>query len=177
MERKLGTKVMVEIAVTAALAFVLSMLRLYRMPNGGSITLEMIPIFYLAFRAGWVPAAWAGTLLGLLNLLGDAYIIHPIQLIMDYPLPFAVLATAGWFAKQPVVGVVVGSMSRLLVHTIAGVVFWGSYAPEGQNVWLYSVGYNATYLIPQLVISAVVMVVLMRTSLWVKVRARGGESR
>lgn len=173
--RKLDTKVIVEIAVTAALAFVLSFVRLYRMPQGGSITLEMVPIFYLAFRSGVVPACWAGGLLGLLNLFGDAYIIHPVQLIMDYPLPFAMLGLAGLLPNRPILGVIVGSAGRLLIHTLAGVIFWASYAPEGQNVWIYSIGYNATYLVPQMVLSAIVIVVLTRTSVWPRERRQFGQ--
>lgn len=162
----LSTRTMVEIGVTAALAFVLSLLRLYRMPQGGSITLEMIPLFYLAFRTGTWPAVWAGTILGLLNLVSDAYVIHPVQLLLDYPVPFAVLGLAGEFKSHPIWGMTVAGALRLVVHVLAGVIFWGSYAPEGQNVWIYSIGYNATYLVPQLILSILVMLILMRSSLW-----------
>ncbi|NLV91258.1 MAG: energy-coupled thiamine transporter ThiT [Firmicutes bacterium] len=165
------TKMLTEIGVTAALAFVLSLIRLYRRPNGGSITLEMVPLFYLAFRSGWKPAAWAGAVLGLLNLLGDAYVIHPLQLLLDYPLPFAVLGIAGVFSARPILGIVVASVGRLVIHTLAGVIFWASYAPEGQNVWAYSIGYNATFLVPQLVLTIIIMLVIMRTGLWSKERS------
>lgn len=163
---KLSTQTIVEVGVTAALAFVLSLLRLYRMPQGGSITLEMVPIFYLAFRSGTGPAVWAGAILGLLNLISDAYVIHPIQLLLDYPLPFAVLGLAGMFKARPIWGMTVAGAARLLIHVLAGVIFWGSYAPEGQNVWVYSLVYNATFLVPQLILSIVVMLIVMRTGLW-----------
>lgn len=164
--RNLPTLTLVEIGITAALAFILSMVRLYRMPQGGSITLEMVPLFYLAFRSGTWPAVWAGAVLGLLNLATDAYVIHPIQLLLDYPIPFAVLGVAGMFRSHPIWGMTVGGALRLAIHVLAGVVFWSSYAPEGQNVWVYSLVYNATYLVPQLVLSIAVMLIVMRTNLW-----------
>ncbi|NLJ24909.1 MAG: energy-coupled thiamine transporter ThiT [Firmicutes bacterium] len=165
MKRRWDTRVMMEIAVAAALALILGMLRLYRMPYGGSITLEMVPILVVSLRHGPKSGAWSGLILGLLKLLLDAYIIHPVQLVMDYPLPYAVLGIAGFFAHQPLTGVIMASIARYVVHVLAGVIFWGSYAPSGTSPWVYSLSYNASYLIPNAILAAVVIMLLMKTPL------------
>lgn len=165
MEKRWTTQVMVEIAVAAALALVLGMVRVYHMPNGGSVSLEMVPVFYMALRRGVRPGLWTGALLGMLQLLLDAYIVHPVQLILDYPLPFALLGLAGLFRTTPILGVVIGSAARYVAHVLSGVIFWASYAPEGVSPWIYSLSYNATYLVPEMIISAVIIWLLARSPL------------
>ena len=156
---------MVEVAVAGALALILGMLRLYRMPYGGSITLEMVPIFVVSLRHGARSGAWSGLIVGILKLVLDPYIIHPVQLVMDYPLPYAVLGIAGLFAYQPTLGVILATAARYVVHVLAGVVFWGSYAPEGMNPWVYSLGYNASYLIPNAILAVLVILLLRKSPL------------
>jgi thiamine transporter len=58
--------------------------------------------------------------------------------------------------------VVVASALRLIVHILSGVIFFGSYAPEGQNVWAYSTIYNATFLIPTTIITYIVLIIVMK---------------
>jgi thiamine transporter len=165
VQKKFDTRVMMEIAVAAALSLILGMLRIYRMPYGGSVTLEMVPIFVVSLRHGMRSGAWSGVILGLLKLLLDAYIIHPVQLVMDYPLPYAVLGIAGLFAHQPIVGVILATAARYVVHVLAGVVFWGSYAPEGMSPWVYSLGYNASYLVPNAILASLIIWLLMKSPL------------
>jgi len=162
MKKQRDTKVMVEVAIAAALAMILSMLRLFRGPQGGSVTLEMVPIFVVSLRHGLRPGLWSGMLLGLLKLLLGAYVVHPVQFVMDYPLPFAMLGLAGLFYKRPILGVIIGSAARYVVHVLAGVIFWAAYAPEGTNPWIYSLSYNASYLLPSAILSILVIWLLSR---------------
>lgn len=150
---------MVEIAIVVALAFVLGMIKLWQMPYGGSISLEMIPIILIAFRRGTRAGITAGLLYGVVNLFWDGfqYIVHPIQLLMDYPLPFAMLGLAGLFPKRPVSGVIVGCVSRFVIHFFCGIIFWTATFPQGTNPYLYSALYNIAYIGPELVISAIVV--------------------
>ena len=60
-----------------------------------------------------------------------------------------------------VMGTVIGGLLRFLIHFIGGIVFFGSYAPEGQPVWLYSLVYNASYMIPSIILSAIVAVIII----------------
>lgn len=149
--------VMVEIAIIVALAFLLGQIRLFRMPQGGSVSLQMVPILFLALRRGWLPGFVAGFLLGTLKLLVDPYIIHPVQLLFDYPLPYALLGLAGLFKSIPFVGVLVGTVGRFVIHFLSGVVFFGAYTPEGTNPLWYSALYNGSYLIPEMIIALVVV--------------------
>ena len=142
-------------ALCVALAFILSCITLWRLPQGGSITpASMLPIFVFAYLYGPVPGIAAGAVDGLLQLLQGAYVIHPVQFLLDYILPFAVLGCAGLFRKdkQLPLGIAVGSFLRFSLHVLSGVVFFYMYAPVGQNVWLYSIIYNGTYMLPETVI-------------------------
>ena len=66
---------------------------------------------------------------------------------------------------MPVIyGTVLGVFARFICHTLTGVIFFGSYAPEGQNVWAYSAGYNGTFLAVELAIT-IVLIFLLRNVL------------
>ncbi|HXL03879.1 MAG TPA: energy-coupled thiamine transporter ThiT [Bacillota bacterium] len=149
-----------EIGVTVALSMILSMISIYRMPQGGSISLEMLPIFYVALRSGGGVGIMTGLTFGLLKLLLGPFVVHPLQLILDYPLAFAFLGLAGFFRRYQVLGIILGGLGRFAMHVISGAVFFATYAPEGTNVWVYSATYNASYMVPELIISIVVMLIL-----------------
>lgn len=153
-------QVVTEVGAAVALAAVLSLIRVFRMPQGGSISLEMVPIFYVALRRGGGTGILAGLVLGMVKLVLEPYVVHPLQFLMDYPLAFAALGLAGFFPGAPLVGVLVGGAVRFLLHVLSGVVFFASYAPEGSNVWVYSLTYNATYMVPEVVIAMLVMLFL-----------------
>ena len=159
------TRVLTEAALAVALSFVLGFIVLFKMPYGGSVSLEMIPIILLALRQGWKVGVVAGAVYGLLDLAIDPYVVHPVQFILDYPLAFGALGLAGLF-KPTVQGAVLGTTVAILVrfacHFLSGVVFFASVAPEGWNLYLYSAAYNAAYLAPSLGIALVVMVVLLK---------------
>lgn len=81
------TRVLTEAALAIALAFVLGLIKIFQMPFGGSISLEMVPLILLALRQGpWVGIA-AGAAYGFINLIMNPIILHPVQVLFDYPLP------------------------------------------------------------------------------------------
>ena len=98
------TKKLVEMSILVALAFVLDYVaNIYSgwfWPFGGSISISLVPLAVIAFRYGWVAGFLSGFTMGLLQLLTGAYIMHPIQVLFDYPLPYAVLGFAGFFASK-----------------------------------------------------------------------------
>jgi thiamine transporter len=159
------TRVLAEAALAVALAFVLGLIKVFQMPFGGSISLDMVPLILLALRQGpWVGIV-AGAAYGLLDLAIEPFIVHPVQVLFDYPLAFGVLGLAGFFAptvRGAVLGTVVAVMARFLCHFISGIVFFASYAPEGWNPYLYSAAYNLAYLIPSLAVALVAVLVLLR---------------
>lgn len=152
--------IMVETAVLVGAALALSMIRLIRLPQGGSIGLDMLPIFLLAFRRGGKVGLVGGLLYGLLKLITDPFFVHPVQVLLDYPIPFAVLGIAGFFKKDILTGVTVGTISRYMVHVISGVVFFADHAPEGTPVLLYSLLYNGSYLLPEAVLVGAILYLL-----------------
>jgi len=159
------TRVLTEAALAIALAFVLGLIKIFQMPFGGSISLEMVPLILLALRQGPFVGVVAGAAYGLLDLVVEPVALHPVQVIFDYPLAFGVLGLAGFFrptVRGAVAGTVVAVLARFLCHFVSGVVFFASYAPEGWNPYLYSAAYNAGYLVPSLVIALVVVTVLLR---------------
>jgi len=153
MENK--TRIMVEAGLAAGLAVALSYLRLWRMPQGGSVTLENIPLLIFSLRWGVKAGLGAGTVAGIIQLVLGGYVVHPVQAFLDYPGAFAALGLAATVRKPLWAGLAIGTVARLVCHILSGVVFFGSYAPEGTNVWLYSTLYNGSFMIPNLIIAIV----------------------
>ena len=127
------------------------------MPQGGSVTLvSMLPIIAFSLAFGPARGALVGSrAYGFLQLLYDPYVIHPLQMLADYPLAFAALALSGFVRRgRPFrstwtlpLAVVIGSLGRYLMAVLSGVVFFAEYAGN-QNVWAYSLVYNISYLGP-----------------------------
>ena len=165
MDKKI--KYLTEIGVSVALGVLLSYIKIFRLPQGGSVTLEMLPLFFIALKYGWKGGVLAGGLVGTLQLLYGAYIVHPIQLILDYPLAFALVGFAGLFSSKEqklsnvLLGVFLGSLLRLISHTLSGVIFFSEYAGE-QNVWLYSLIYNGSFLSVQMVANMFITPILVK---------------
>jgi thiamine transporter len=163
-----NTKMLVEAGVMIALAYVLSLVKIWQMPNGGSITAgSMIPIIIFAFRWGGVQGIFVGMVYGVIQfLLGPKWSFHIVSILFDYVVAFGCLGIAGFFSKDNKVsalfGVFLGIFGRLVCHVISGVIVWGSYAPEGTNPWVYSIVYNGSYLLPELIVSAVIIVFLLK---------------
>jgi thiamine transporter len=168
-----GVAAFAEIAVAVALAAVLGQVRLFVMPQGGSVSLELLPLIFVAIRRGIVPGLVAGLLYGFLQLgLPGAYVVHPLQAALDYPLAFMALATAGLVsvgdvttrrgARQLVLAVALGVSARFVFHFLSGLVFFAEYAPHWQAPWLYSITYNLLYLVPEAALSVVLLWPLLR---------------
>lgn len=153
--------------ISVGLSFVLSFIVLFRMPQGGSVSLASgVPIMMFAWVFGPIAGITAGAVSGLLQLMQGAYIIHPAQFLLDYVFPFAILGIAGFFTKTKVnfiFGVVIANIGRFVMHFLSGVIFWGAYAGEGQSVIEYSLIYNGSYMIPEMLIAVVVMSLLLNT--------------
>ncbi|MDP2859493.1 MAG: energy-coupled thiamine transporter ThiT [Bacillota bacterium] len=159
-----NTRALVESGVMIGLAWVLHLIRIFRMPQGGSVTAgSMIPLIILALRWGPKWGIGAGVVYGMIRNLMDPFVVHPVQYLLDYPIAFGSLGLAGFFQKSPVLGTVVGIAGRLVASVISGVVFFGSYAPKGTPALQYSLVYNASYLVPEVIVSAFVVYLLSRT--------------
>lgn len=137
------TKMIVYGSLCIALSFILSYIRLYRFPQGGSITpASMLPLYIFAIIFGPTAGILAGVAFGMIKLIQDPYIIHWAQFFLDYPLSFGALGLAGLYRKNIAVSCLIGGFSRFFMNFLSGVIFFGSYAPEGMNVVLYSLVVN-----------------------------------
>jgi thiamine transporter len=181
-QKRSNTLFITEVAVFSALAylldFVAGILSLRIWPQGGSISIAMVPIFLIAYRWGIKGGMLTGFILGLLQfILGYSQIYTLLQGFIDYFVAFSVVGLAGVFANlvkdalikeekgkwmtYVVMGAFLGSALRYLCHVISGIVFFGEYAPKGQPVTIYSLLYNGTYMLPSFIISAIIIIVVI----------------
>ncbi len=167
-------RIMTEIGMAVALSVILNFIPLWRMPQGGSISLEMLPILIIALRWGASSGMMAGVVYGLVQLAFGPYIIHPAQLVLDYPLPYMLVGLAGIFSNKInlkakgstygwlLLAVLTGGLGRFVSHFFSGVIFFAQYAPEGQSPWVYSTIYNVSYLLPALLLSYIIIIPLIK---------------
>jgi thiamine transporter len=159
--------VIAELGVAVALAAVLGMLRVFTMPQGGSVSLEMLPILFVAVRRGLVPGLACGAVYGALQLvLPGAFMYHPLQVALDYPLAYMAVGAAGLVSvrglKTLAVAVALGGAARLFFHYLSGLLFFATYAPKWESPWLYALTYNLLFLVPEVAITGIVLWPLLK---------------
>jgi len=160
---KFQTKILAELIAAVALAGALHLITLFQLPQGGRVTAAaMVPILVVALRRGPRVGVLAGVAYGLVVLVEEPFIFHPIQVLLDYSVAFGALGLAGFFRRISLVGVAVGIAGRFVAHFISGIVFFATYAPEGMNPALYSAIYNGSYLVPEFLVSSIVLFILQR---------------
>ena len=154
------------VAVTVALAAALNFVPLFKMPQGGSVALDMVPIIFLAYYRGVGPGILAGAIYGFVDYQFDPFFVHPAQLILDYPLAFGLLGLAGLAGNRgPLLvglGTVFAGLLRFGAHYFSGVIFFASYAPKGQSPWLYSAIYNGSYMSVSILLSVPIVYTLLK---------------
>ena len=180
---KRNVLIWVEVAIIAALAMVLSFvpkLAGWFSPSWGAIILVIFSL-----RRGLAPGLAAGLLWGLLHFaLGKVAFLSVEQVLIEYVIAFAVMGLAGllyspfqkalkndkyssaivWSGIAALLGVGV----RYFVHYIAGVLFWGQYAPEGTSPWVYSLSVNGTAGAGTFLVVMVACILLIRQKkIWI----------
>ncbi|MBR3999565.1 MAG: energy-coupled thiamine transporter ThiT, partial [Clostridia bacterium] len=175
-----NVRILAESAMMVALAFVLSFITYSgTWLQGGSVSLEMIPIVILGLRRGAKWGAATGFVFGVIQLMmGFSNVMYCPTLItqigcilLDYLVAFTVLGLArlpaklfGGKAFGAAVGTVMAGLMRFVCHFISGMWLWGEYAPEGQPVWLYSLTYNGTYMAVNIIMAAVIIHLLYKSA-------------
>ncbi len=171
-------------AVIIALAYVIELLCMWLnaitglgalLVFGGTITISMLPIAYYSYRRGIAWGVGVGLAYSVLQMLLGFYVppannIGALVLcvLLDYVIAFGVVGLAGLFAKpfvkRRLLGYAVGAVAvciiRFFSSFLSGVILWGTYAPEGMNVWVYSLVYNASYMLPNAILTGVFAVVV-----------------
>ena len=120
----------------------------------------MCLICYIGYLYGPRIGITTGIAYGILQLIIGPYIYAPLQVIFDYPLAFGALGLSGFFYKKKyglVYGCALGMLGRYICHVISGYIFFAEYAPEGMNPMLYTLGYNATYILPEFIATIILL--------------------
>jgi len=155
---KLQTRTLINISLMLAFAVILSEIKLYHLPQGGAVTLGgLIPILFITFRYGTEIGTLAGFLFGMITIIQDPFIVHPVQVLFDYPLPYMAVGLAGIFRERIFLGTILVYMAKFVCHFISGVVFFSEYAPEGMSAIKYSLITNASYVVPEMIICLVIL--------------------
>lgn len=158
---RMTTRTLLVAALMLALMFLLYQLRIYHFPQGGAVTPgAMVPLLLLSYRYGPGVGALAGFLYGLLHMMQDPFILHPIQVLFDYPLPFVAIGLAGALPNHLVVSTALAFLGKFLCHFVSGLVFFSSYAPEGMSPVIYSLTVNASLMIPECLICCLILKLL-----------------
>ena len=167
----LRIRALCEGAILVALAFILSFVKLYELPNGGSLTPAMFPILLYALRWGLPRGLIAGFVFGLLQLIFDgAYAWGWQSMVLDYLLAFTPLGLAGLFKGKAwgiFPGTVLGCAARFVIHYISGITIYRIIEPTAvpgfgtfDNAHLYSLVYNGSYMVPNTLLALLLAGVL-----------------
>ncbi|NIN52848.1 MAG: energy-coupled thiamine transporter ThiT [Nitrososphaeria archaeon] len=161
-----STKIIAEASVIIALSTVLSFIRIFHMPQGGSVTAgSMVPLLWISLRRGLRVGLFTCTIYGLVQFMAGPYVFHPAQVLLDYPVAFGALGLAGLFRNHHLIGSGVGIGGRFISHFLSGFIFFASYAPEGMNPIIYSALYNGSYLAGELVVSLILIYIIVKKGL------------
>lgn len=178
MQQYNKTRILVECAVMIAVSTVLSTLTLFQMPQGGSVTpATIVPLILISHRHGLRWGLFTGfthgllqTMLGMKNVMAAGSLGTMILCaLLDYVLAYTLVGAACLFEKpfpgNKRLGIALGSVAvglgRYACSFLSGILIWGAYAPPELPVWIYSLQYNGSYMIPELIITTLVAVALI----------------
>jgi thiamine transporter len=174
-KKKMDISIMIKTAMLIAIAYVLNQLTLFRMPQGGSVTpFSMLFIVLVGYLFGPKQGVIAGVAFGLLDLLLKPYVIHPVQLFLDYPLAFGALGIGSLLRNQKhglMKTYLLGILGRFVVSSISGIIF---FMDVTNGVWaglITAIGYNFTYIAAEGFITIIILLVPQINKLFEKFKS------
>lgn len=139
------TRELTSASLCIGLGFLLSFIKLFSMPNGGSITpASMLPLLAFSYIYGVRKGIAAGLVYSLLQFIQEPFVLSPVQVLLDYPLAFASLGLAGLARRSIIPGILYGCAGRFVFQFLSGWIFFGENAPAGVPAWIYSAGYSGS---------------------------------
>mgnify|MGYP003290056139 CR=1 FL=1 len=161
MDNRCRIRKITECGLLMATALALSLIKLYTMPTGGSVSLGILPLLLIASRHGMKTGIFCGFAFGFLLLGNGATVVHPVQFLLDYPLAYACTGLAGavkWnnFLKAAT-ATTVANLIRLQFHVVAGAVFFSETKENFSEALAFSYAYNCGHLIPETIICAAIV--------------------
>lgn len=156
-KRKMSdTRSIVYGAISIALSFALSYAKLFKLPQGGSVTFaSLLPLMVYCCMFGTRRGLVVCTIYGVLQALQDPFIIHPMQFLLDYPLAFGLIGVSGIFMEKGVfkekkivaflLGGIIAVVLRYACHVCSGVFAFADYADLDKygSAIVYSMAYNS----------------------------------
>ena len=167
-----ATRMLCEGAIMIALSLILGLIKLFELPQGGSISLEMLPLLLFCVRWGVARGFITCTAFGILQVFVQGAVSWGWQsILLDYVVAFAAIGFAG-FGRGHKYGIfwgsVLGGIGRFVIHFISGVTLYRIAVPTPvlgtvyDNPYLYSAAYNGSYVAIDLAISLVVFAILYK---------------
>ncbi len=173
--KKADTKQLVFSSMAIAIAMVTSLIKLFHLPMGGSITLfSMFFICLVGYLYGVGAGLTAAISYGFLQLITDPYIISIPQMFMDYIFAFGALGLSGIFSnsKQGMIkGYILGVLGRYFFTFLSGLIFFGSYASEyNMSAPVYSLLYNGSYLGVEAILTIILLFLPPVNSAFIRIK-------
>ena len=177
-----NTRALVYGAVAIALATALSYARLFRMPQGGSITpASVLPLMIYSMMFGTRRGVLVCLIYGTLQALQDPYILHPMQFLLDYPLAYGLMGISGFLAEKKlfknkhivnfILGGIVAVALRYACHVCSGVFAFADYFYWDEELMstyattaVYSLAYNSSVFVDMSIALAIGAVMLSSKS-------------
>lgn len=170
-----ATRMLTESALLVALATVLALYAVFKLPNGGSVTIgSMVPIMLISFKYSFGWSLLAALAYSLIQMMTGFYAppvatlgFYILMVLLDYVVAFGVLGLAGPIYRglnkglaprlRLMIAAVLCIAMRFVCHFLSGIIIWAAYAPEGQPLWLYSLLYNGSYMLGEGLISGLIL--------------------
>lgn len=143
-----------EFALAVFGSYVLARFQIISMPQGGSVSLSMAPLWIFAYRHGVIGGTIAGAASGAMQMFTYGYVIDTIQGIVDYPLAFAMAGVAGLASNtHSIITTIISASLRMICHIVSGVLYFSEYTVPPLSPLGYSMMYNGAFMIPSMAIS------------------------
>ncbi len=161
------TRAIVYGAMCVAMSFALSYIRVYKLPQGGTVTFaSLLPLMIYSVMFGTRRGIMACIIYGTLQSIQDPFIIHPVQFLLDYTVAYGFIGMSGIFVgkgfskgKKSVIGFMLGGIVAVLLryacHVLSGAFAFSDWAEEGYTLWTWTFSYNAFALIDMVICLAV----------------------
>lgn len=144
----MNTKTISMIGIISALSLLLGQFTIYKMPQGGSITLYLLPLFLYASNAKIKDTIICGIVISTLDIIFGGYVLGPIQVMLDYYIPISAFCLISLF-KNKYIGIILGFIIALFSYTISGVIYY-------ETELLPSLIYNATFFVPTIIATSII---------------------
>lgn len=159
--------------VFLALHIILSFIVIVKLPNAGSVTfMSMVPLIFISLKFGSKYGIFAAFIASLFQML-FGFVAPPVNnlfnlslvVLLDYIIAFTILGSADFFNKlfkNLALSIFIVCFIRFLCHLTSGIIIWHSFVPDSIAPWLYSLTYNASYMIPETIFTIIGTVLLLR---------------